>query len=161
MESKLNKKLVLIISLGLAVWLAGILVTPVLASNNWPLGRKVAAFMYFFYKPVCHQIPGRSFCLDGFTLAVCVRCFSFYLGGLFITLACLFKGKIRLWPLTTYILMAAPAFLDFVLEKFNLYTNIDLLRLVTGLLLGIAVFHLLLVSFSTSTTKQQTEMLTK
>jgi uncharacterized membrane protein len=90
-----------------------------------------------------------------------LRCFSFYLGGLFITLACLFKGKIRLWPLTTYILMAAPAFLDFVLEKFNLYTNIDLLRLVTGLLLGIAVFHLLLVSFSTSTTKQQTEMLTK
>jgi hypothetical protein len=50
--------------------------------------------------------------------------------------------------------MAAPAFLDFVLEKFNLYTNIDLLRLVTGLLLGIAVFQLLLVSLSMDTTKQ-------
>lgn len=161
MTFNLRKKFVLIIGLGLLVWLAGIVVTPVLASSSWPLGRKVAAFLYFFYKPVCHQIPGRSFWLDGFTLAVCIRCSFFYLGGFFIALTCLFKGKIRLWPLSTYILMAVPAFLDFGLEKFDLYTNIELLRLVTGLLLGIAVFQLLLVSFSTSTTKQQTEMLTK
>ena len=159
MKSNLHKRLVLIISLGLAVWLAGIVVTPVLASSSWSLGRKVAAFLYFFYKPVCHQIPGRSFWLDGFMLAVCVRCSFFYLGGFFICLTCLFKGKIRLWPLTTYILMTAPAFLDFVLEKFDLYTNIDLLRLVTGLLLGIAIFHLLLVSLSMDTAKQGAEHL--
>ena len=102
-KSILNKRLFLIISLGLTLWIVGIIVTPLLAASEFPLGKKVAAFMYFFYKPVCHQISDRSFWLDGNTLAVCVRCFSFYLGGLLVTSIYLFKDKINMWSITNYI----------------------------------------------------------
>jgi len=152
-KSNQNKRIVLSIILGLVVWLAGIIVTPMLLTSEWPLGQKVSAFMYFFYKPVCHQIADRSFWLDGFTLAVCVRCFSFYLGGLLVTSFYLFKDKICLWTTIRYILLVSPAFLDFLLEKLDFYTNIGWLRLLTGLLLGVAVFQLLLVSFFMGATK--------
>lgn len=146
----ISKRVVLIVNLGLAAWLVGIVVTPMLAASDLPLGQKFSAFMYFFYKPVCHQITERSFWLDGFTLAVCIRCFSFYLGGLLITGIYLFRNKIQMWKLYNYCLLVAPAVLDFFLEKFNLYSNIVGMRFLTGLLLGIAIFHLLLVSLATA-----------
>jgi len=146
----IRRSVVLILNLGLTMWLVGIVVTPMLAASGLPLGQKIAAFMYFFYKPVCHQMPERSFWLDGFTLAVCVRCISFYLGGLFVTFIYLFKDKIHVWKLSNYCLLVAPAVLDFFWEKFNLYTNIAGIRFLTGLLLGIALFHLLLVSLTTT-----------
>jgi len=147
-NSNLNKKVVLGISIGLTIWIVGIVITPLLAGSGWLYGRKVAAFVYFFYQPVCHQIPERSLFLEGFSLAICIRCFSFYLSGFFIFLIYLFKDKIRMWRSSGYILLVAPAVLDFVFEKFDLYTNIIGLRFLTGLLLGIAIFHLLLVSLS-------------
>jgi len=139
-----NARLLLI--LGLLVWLTGIIITPILAAGDLPLGKKLASFMYFFYKPVCHQISDRSFMLDGFTLAVCNRCFAFYLGGLFICIIYFFRDKIYMLTRISYILLVLPALLDFILEKVDLYTNVSGLRLFTGLLLGIAVFQLLFVS---------------
>lgn len=65
----------------------------------------------------------------------------------------LFKDKICLWTTTRYILLVSPAFLDFLIEKLDFYTNIGGVRLLTGLLLGIAVFQLLLVSFFMGGTK--------
>ena len=160
LKSNLNKRIVFSIISVLVVWLAGIVVTPMLAASEFPLGQRVATFMYFFYKPVCHQIPGRSFWLDGYTLAVCIRCFGFYMGGFFVTFRYLFKKNIYLWKTSIYILFVAPALIDFVSEKFNLYTNMTGLRLFTGLLLGIAIFHLLLVSLSTVSKTQEVESLT-
>ena len=153
-NSNLSKKITLAISLGLTMWIVGIVVTPLLAAAEGLFGQKIASFAYFFYQPVCHQIHERSLLFEGYTFAVCVRCFSFYLGGLFIAVIYLFKDKIQMLKISSYILLVAPAVLDFGFEKFNLYTNIDLLRLVTGLLLGIAIFHLLLVSLSMDTAKQ-------
>jgi uncharacterized membrane protein len=92
---------------------------------------------------------------DGFKLAVCIRCFSFYLGGLFVSFLYLFKGKVPIWRISSYVLLAVPAILDFILEKGDLYTNIAGLRLLTGLLLGIAVFQLLLYSLSSDLTKNE------
>jgi uncharacterized membrane protein len=147
----MSKRVLLIVNLGLVVWLVGIVVTPMLAASGLPLGQKFSAFMYFFYQPVCHQITERSFWLDGFTLAVCVRCFSFYLGGFVITLIYLFKNSPRLWKISNYVLFVAPVFIDFLSEKLGFYTNFVILRLLTGFLLGIAFFQLLIVSLSTST----------
>jgi hypothetical protein len=58
-----------------------------------------------------------------------------------------------MWKLSKYSLLVAPAVLDFVLEKFHIYTNLIGLRFITGLLLGFAIFHLLLVSLSTAVPK--------
>jgi uncharacterized membrane protein len=159
-ESNLNKKIVLSIFSALVMWLVGIIVAPMFAASGLSLGQKIASFMYFFYKPVCHQISDRSFWLDGFAIAVCIRCFSFYFGGLFVTSIYLFKEKIHMWTMSRYILFILPALLDFLLEKMNFYTNIAGLRLFTGFLLGIAIFHLLLVSLSTDSTTQEVESLT-
>ena len=145
---RLRRNVVIFIILGLVLWLVGIFVTPILATSNWSWGQKISAFMYFFYKPVCHQISERSFLLNGHTLAVCVRCFSFYLGGLLVTSIYIFKDKIYMWTITSYIFFVLPALLDFLLEKIDFYTNIGGLRLLTGLLLGIAFFQLLLLSMA-------------
>ena len=152
MLNDLNKKILLIIGLGLLIWLAGIIVTPMLAAAGM---RKTAAFAYFFYKPVCHQITERSFLFNGFALAVCIRCFSFYLGGLFIVLYYIFRSKVRMWPILSYILLIAPVAVDIILEKLHLYSNFEDLRIVTGFLLGIALFQLLIVSVSSPKWKQE------
>lgn len=144
-----HRKVTLIIIFGLGIWLTGIIITPLLAAREGILWQKIAAFMYFFYQPVCHQLADRSFFLDGFTMTVCVRCFCFYLGGLLITSISLFRDKVKMWKLLTYGIFTAPAILDFVLEKFDLYSNITGLRFITGIMLGLAIFHLLLVSLTT------------
>src|SRR5262245_30156247 len=40
-----------------------------------------AAVMYAAGSFICHQIPERSFHLDGIQLPVCARCFGLYGGG--------------------------------------------------------------------------------
>jgi hypothetical protein len=39
-----------------------------------------------------------------------------------------------------------PVVVDFLLEKINLYTNVDSLRFCTGLVFGVALLHLLILS---------------
>lgn len=157
-KSQINKKIILSLIFGLLIWITGIILTPLLASDGSSLGQKFSEFMYFFYQPVCHQISDRSFGLDGYTLAVCVRCFSFYLGGLLIISFYLFKDRINMWKMTSYILFILPAFSDFFLEKMDFYSNISELRLLTGLLLGIAMFHLFLASLSIKIVKHHDSM---
>ena len=146
-----HRKVALLIIFGLGAWIAGIIITPLLAASEGILWQKMASFMYFFYQPVCHQLADRSFFLDGFTMTVCARCFCFYLGGLLVASIYLFRDKIQMWKISIYSLLITPAVLDFILEKLNLYSNLTGLRLLTGLLLGLAIFHLLLVSLTTAT----------
>ena len=148
-----QKKILLIIAFGLSIWISGIIVTPLFAASEGIFWKKTATFMYFFYKPVCHQITDRSFLIDGFTMTVCVRCFAFYLGGFIITLFYIFKDKIEMWRTSMYVLLAFPVFLDFSVEKLNFYSNITELRFFTGLLFGVMLFHLVLLSLSTNTSK--------
>ena len=148
MASELNKRIVLFIGLGLLVWLAGIIITPVLAAAGHPFSHKLAAFSYFFYQPVCHQIPDRSFWIGDFTMTVCVRCFSFYLGGFCTLLFILIRNKINRWKMSAYFLLMMPAIVDFLLEKLYLYSDMDGLRFFTGLVFGIALFHLLILSIA-------------
>ena len=58
---------------GAALWCLAI-VLPAL----WPEAR----WLRILFAPLCHQIPERSFWLNGRPLAVCVRCSGFYFGFL-------------------------------------------------------------------------------
>ena len=60
------------ILLGAGLWCSAILSAPLV---QWPL-------LYQFFSLVCHQIPGRSWHLDGEPFAVCIRCTSISLGFL-------------------------------------------------------------------------------
>ena len=73
---------------------------------------------------------------------------AFYLGGLAISLFYLFKVKIGLWPLSVYVLLAAPAVFDFFIEKIIVYDFTGSIRFISGLLLGVALFHLLILSLA-------------
>jgi uncharacterized membrane protein len=137
------------ITLGLFVWLAGIVLTPVMVSSGIPWLTKLGNWGYFFFDPVCHQISSRSFIFSGYPMAVCVRCFSVYLAGFFLCLILFRRRKIRLLPLSVYVLLLVPALSDFILEKIIRYPGLSMMRFATGFLMGLALFHLMLVSMAT------------
>jgi uncharacterized membrane protein len=146
----ISKKYLVLITLGLFVWLAGIVLAPVMVSSGIPWLTKFGNWCYFFFDPVCHQISSRSFILNGFPMAVCVRCFSVYLAGFFLCLVSFRRHIIRLLPLPVYVLLLVPALSDFILEKIILYPGLPMLRFATGFLMGLALFHLMLVSMATA-----------
>jgi uncharacterized membrane protein len=96
---------------------------------------------YGSFGTVCHQIPERSFHLEGFPLAVCARCFGLYVGAaagvLFYPLA---RGLARrdapgrAWLLAA----AAPTTIDFALGFFGVWENTHWSRFLTAFLLGAA-----------------------
>lgn len=56
------------------------------------------AFLYAAGSVVCHQLPDRSFFVDGMQLPVCARCTGLYLGGLAGLAAWIFWKAARRWP---------------------------------------------------------------
>ena len=144
MNRKTRSNLVLARSVAAGVWgalCALILAPPVLASNGCPAA---AAIIYFFFSPICHQMPDRSFALLGIPLAVCHRCCGIYLG--------LFLGALtknpwmhrspatrRGWVLAATI----PLALDALLPYTGLWANTGLSRFITGLWFGIPTASLL------------------
>jgi uncharacterized membrane protein len=131
-------------SVAAGVWgalCALILAPPLLASNGCPAA---AAIIYFFFSPVCHQMPDRSFALPGISLAVCHRCCGIYLG---LFLGSLMKNpRMHRSPVTrrAWVLAATiPLALDALLPYIGLWANTGLSRFLTGLWFGIPTASLL------------------
>lgn len=146
MELKVNNKVMSYISLGLFLWLVGVILAPALASSEVKPASILSSFLFFLYQPVCHQLADRSFLIDHAPMAVCVRCFAVYLAGWLLSLFYLYSKKITFWPLHRYLILLAPVLLDFIFEKMQLYSNLELIRFGTGLFLGIVIFQLLFLS---------------
>jgi uncharacterized membrane protein len=107
-------------------------------------GHNSAAFvLYKSFEKFCHQIPERSFYVDGHPLAVCARCtgiyFGFAAGVLFYpvvrSLAQSYPAPARRWLL----IALAPAVLDFALDYLGIWQNTRLTRSLSGALLGSVV----------------------
>lgn len=128
------------------IWLILIFLAPLLASQENQNMVTFSKWIYYFFQPTCHQLPDRSFMINDQPLAVCARCTSFYLGGLFIVLYFLIRSTMVEIKLKWIALFTFPAFLDFLLEKIGIYENLITTRAVTGILLGGAVIYLLLAS---------------
>ncbi|MGB2959425.1 MAG: DUF2085 domain-containing protein [Bacteroidota bacterium] len=67
----------LAIAIGAALWCALIALPPAIAASSDSLA-DTAALLASFFRPVCHQIDGRSLTLFGEPLAVCARCSAIY-----------------------------------------------------------------------------------
>ncbi|HEV7374882.1 MAG TPA: DUF2085 domain-containing protein [Pyrinomonadaceae bacterium] len=98
-----------------------------------------ALVIYKSFSRFCHQIPERSFYIDGHPFAVCARCtgiyFGFAAGVLLYPLVRSLKrsdAPARLWLLVALVPMA----LDFALDFFGVWKNTHLSRSATGALLG-------------------------
>ena len=116
-----------------------IVVAPVAAASGHS---EVASGIYGGFATLCHQLPERSYFIDGHQLAVCSRCTGVY-GGFAFTL--LLYPLIRslknpVMPRPSWLLLAAfPLAIDVGVNFFGFWQNTHTSRLLTGAILGSAV----------------------
>ena len=138
---ELKKKAILAWSIGffiVFVWVFLILLAPIGEANNF---NSVSSPIYTFFSYLCHQMPSRSFRLDGHVFAVCSRCFGVYFGLLFGFIVYPFFRPVneteplpRIW----LFLALAPIGVDWSLGFFGIWENTHWSRFITGMILGIA-----------------------
>jgi uncharacterized membrane protein len=95
------------------------------------------------FRHLCHQLPGRSFVVDGTPLTVCHRCTGIYAGLVLGTLALpLIRSRAQRWAAhDRWVLLAAvlPAVIDWGGDVLDVWSNTVGTRVVTGLWLGAIV----------------------
>ena len=106
---------------------------------------RVAAAVQLFASFVCHQIPERSFHLDGHQLPVCARCLGIYAGAAAVAcLGCLalVRNPLRRWPAARFrriaTIAAAPTVVTVIGEWSGVWTTSNGQRALAGLVLGAA-----------------------
>ena len=117
------------------------LLAPSLASVGayWP-----SRVIYFVYRLTCHQLPERSFFLFGHKMAICARCMAIYMS--FWGMGLLYgvwkatpwgrRRRPRPLPIKWLAVLAAPMFIDGVAQLVGLHESTNLLRTITGTLVG-------------------------
>jgi uncharacterized membrane protein len=142
MHTRLRAARILIALLWGSLFLS-VLAAPLLSAHG---GEPAAMLLYFFFSPVCHQIPERSFLLSGHAWAVCHRCAGLYL-GLFAA-ALLDHPLIRRRPdqRRAWVLAAAiPLLLDALLPYAGFWDGTAFSRFATGLFFGYVSSSLLVL----------------
>jgi len=121
-----------------------IIVAPVAAASG---NNTLARGIYGAFAMLCHQLPERSYFIDGHQFAVCARCTGVY-GG--------FTLMLLLYPLISslqntvtpprrwLILATIPLAIDVGVNFLGVWQNTHTSRLLTGALLGgVAVFYVM------------------
>ena len=121
-----------------------VLVAPLAAASGHT---EIARGLYRAFGALCHQLPERSYFIDGHKLAVCSRCTGLYGGFALIVLAYPLIRSLRTTatPAVKWLVLAAlPLLIDFSLTFFGVWENTHTSRLITGFLLGsAAVFYVM------------------
>ena len=121
-----------------------IVVAPLAAANGH---NDLAQGIYRAFGTFCHQIPERSYFINGHKFAVCSRCTGLYAGFAFTLLLYPLVRSLRnvtTPPRSVLILAALPLLIDFSLSFFGVWENTYTSRLLTGLVLGsVAVFYVM------------------
>ena len=116
-----------------------IFVAPVAAATGHS---DIATGIYGAFAVFCHQLPERSYFIEGHQFAVCSRCTGIYGGfALVLLLYPLLRSlKNQDTPRPSWLLFAAiPLAIDFGVNFFGFWQNTHTSRLLTGALLGGAV----------------------
>lgn len=131
----------LLVSIG---WLAVIFAAPIMMANGHQM---ISLVIYQSLSAVCHQIPERSFHLEGLPLGVCSRCTGIYAGFIFGLMIYPLARKLtddRMPPRLWMMLAALPSLVDFGGGYIGLLNNTFISRAATGALLGaVAAFFIL------------------
>jgi uncharacterized membrane protein len=108
---------------------------------------EIARGVYRAFGAFCHQLPERSYFIDGHKLAVCSRCTGLYAGFALTLLAYPLIRSLRATatPAPKWLVLAAlPTLIDFSLRFLGIWENTHTSRLLTGLLPGgAAVFYVM------------------
>lgn len=133
-----------VVAAGSLLVMALIIGAPVALANGHTAAAQV---IYQAFGHVCHQIPERSFFLNGHALAVCSRCTGIYAGFLAAIMVYPLARSLRQTetPARKWLFIAAtPLAVDFSLEVLGIWHNTHYSRLATGILLGaVVVFYIL------------------
>ena len=153
-----------IVSAATVALLVSLIIVAPLASAA---GHNVLAFaIYHAFAPFCHQLPERSYFIEGHKFAVCSRCTGIYAGFAFtLLLYPLFRSlrNTATPPLSVLILAALPLAIDFSLTFFGFWENTHTSRLLTGALLGsVTVFFVMpgIIDWSLRSLTKQTPAVT-
>lgn len=127
--------------IGCAVALAWVLLilTPPIAKASGFTG--VSSPLYSFFSYMCHQMPDRSFYIDGEKFGVCSRCFGVYFGLFFgFVIYPLWRRIDEIEPISRIwlFLSLVPIGIDWSLGVFGIWENTFTSRFLTGLVLGTA-----------------------
>jgi uncharacterized membrane protein len=119
-------------------WVLVILAAPLAKANGYT---NLADPLYKFFGYICHQIPSRSFFIEGEKFGVCSRCFGVYFGllvGFLIYPA--WRRIDDIEPLRRFwlFLSLVPIGIDWSLGVFGIWENTFTTRSITGLILGVA-----------------------
>lgn len=120
----------------------------------------VNAFNYIGHL-VCHQLPERSFWVGGHYLPVCARDTGVYIGFFFGYLLLSMRKKEACGPpnLWMTLFMTTPMIVDGVTQFIGLRTSTNELRLLTGLLFGVALAPFLVYSLAQVPTSRKVPLL--
>jgi uncharacterized membrane protein len=128
----------------IVLWCGLIVLAPLLAA----VGSPVAATLYRFFAPVCHQDAARSFLFNGFPCAVCIRCSAIYfgfLGGVLLT------PLLRRWPIRSSVplwgVAVTPMLIDVAAELFGIHQATVTTRTASGIIFGLIAGYALLPDF--------------
>ena len=121
-----------------------ILLAPLAAAGGY---NGLAFAIYRAFGTLCHQLPERSYFIDGHKFAVCSRCTGIYAGFAFTLLVYPLIRSLRNTatpPRSLLFLAAVPLAIDFGLTFFGVWENTHTSRLVTGALLAsVSVFYVM------------------
>ena len=121
-----------------------VVAAPVAAASGH---NQLAQGIYGAFATLCHQLPDRSYFIDGHKFAVCTRCTGLYAGFAFTLLLYPLIGSLKrtTTPPRSWLLLAAiPLLIDFSVTFFGFWENTHTSRLLTGALLGgAAVFYVM------------------
>lgn len=117
----------------------------------------------FIGRLVCHQLPERTLWVGGYYLPVCARDTGAYLGLLLGYFLLPLRRKEACGPPNLWItsMMVAPMIIDAVTQWIGLRTSTNELRLITGLLFGIALSPLLVYLLSVIPSSKRVPILRK
>lgn len=108
---------------------------------------QLAQGIYGAFATLCHQLPDRSYFIDGHKFAVCTRCTGLYAGFAFTLLLFPLIGSLKrttMPPRSWLFLAAIPLVIDFSVTFFGFWDNTHTSRMLTGALLGGAtVFYVM------------------
>ena len=121
-----------------------IVVAPVAAASGHST---IARGIYGAFAMMCHQLPERSYFIDGHQVAVCARCTGVYAGfALMLLLYPLVSSlKTTVTPPRSWLILATiPLVIDVAVNFFGFWQNTHTSRLLTGALVGgVAVFYVM------------------
>jgi uncharacterized membrane protein len=133
-----------IITISLGLWVLALGTAPIFLQSGNAILQFLGTAVYILADPVCHQLPDRSILINELPMAVCARCFGIYLGGFFIFVLGWIKQSYKQWPKWVYFVAAVLCIIEILTEHLNFYHNLFELRLLSGFILGILIFRIIL-----------------